>query len=196
MKILRPIPIVEVEAEFLRAEWYKDFYEPVRKQFENIVKDKDYTNEENNRIRKNLLWQYRSPVLEKLPSDIHWYGISVDEKEFGDILIIRETGWEKTFGTAKNLKDTVLAIKNNVPDQGVGFQLIEDIKNNIGTYPFEEKLIIISKSATDHHSIIEGNHRGMAFQMKFHETGNTDHFPKEIILGISPNMHLSPWLNG
>lgn len=196
MIIVRPLPTVELEAEFLRAEWYKDFYSPVRTQHDSVVKDKDYENEDNNRIRKNLLWQYRHPVLLQLPQDIHWYEASVSPEEFGEIKRIRETGWDRTFGSAKTLKDVVVAIKAGVTDQGnVGFQLIEDIKSNIGTHPFEEKLITIARNQTESPTIIEGNHRGVAFQMKTQEDGETSHLPQAIILGISPNMNTSPWLN-
>lgn len=188
---------MEVEAEFLRAEWYKEVFDQVRKQYGSVVQDEDYTNETNNRIRKNFLWQWRIPLLEKLPfPDIHWYIASVDKDDFGEFLIIRETGWEKTFGPSKKLKDVASAIKNGIKDQGVGFDLIEKIKGNIGNHPFRERLILIASSENGPFTLVEGNHRGVAFQTKVHENGNSSHLPTEVIIGISPNMNISPWLNG
>src|SRR5258706_8054401 len=112
MKIIKPISNMEMEAEFLKSEWYKKVFDQVRKKYDTIVNDSDYANEANNRIRKSFLWQSRKDLLEKLPfPDIHWYLASLKKDEFSELLIIRETGWEKTFGTAKKLKDVGTAIK-------------------------------------------------------------------------------------
>lgn len=196
MKITKPISVVEVESEFLKAEWYKDVFNPVRADYDTLVKGKDFINEGNNRIRKSLLWQWRLPLLQRLPfQDIHWYLACPEPNEFDNFLIIKEIGWVTTFGTTKRLEDVAKAIRNGLRDQGVGFDIIDSIKKNIGSHPFEEKLILISTTINGPYTVIEGNHRAVAFQIKLQEDNNDSHLPKEVILGIAPNMNQSPWLN-
>lgn len=195
MKTVKPVPIEYVESEFLKSEWYKDFFDPVRQEFHNIVMNPDLLNNSQNYTRKGLLWSWRRPLLCALPIDTEWYLAEITQESFGDILVIRETFWEKTFGDAKKLKDVAQAIKNGVVDQGVGFQIILEIKEKVGKVSFDEKLILITTPNNINQTIIEGNHRAVAFQLKHHESNDASYIPKEVIIGISPNMHMSPWLN-
>ena len=195
MKTICSLTNEDFEAEFLKSEWYKKVYHPVREQFNKIVLEPNTKNQEENNSRHQLLWQWRYPLLERLPNNISWQLASIDEGEFENLLIIRETYWEKTFGDKKTLADVARAILDGVQDNGAGINIIQNIKRAIGTYPFAEKIICISISLQPPFSIIEGNHRAVAFQLKKLEVGGNNHIPKEIILGVSSNMVISPWLN-
>lgn len=195
MKIIQALPVEHFESEFLRAEWYKPFYNGVRETYQDIVMNGDLTNDEQNRIRRWLLWEWRKPLLERLPSDIQWHLAEVEANDFGELLIIREIGWEKTFGNRKRLRDIAQAIQEGVEDQGIDFALIDAIKQNIGKQPFNEKLILIANTSNPPYTIVEGNHRAVAFQLKHLDTGDNIHIPKEVLIGISQNMQISPWLN-
>lgn len=196
MKILAEINEPEFELQFLSTEWYKSVYDSSREQYDKLVTNPDLNDREQNRLRKELLWKWRYPLLRQLPQQIEWYLIELNLEEFENLLVIREKGWDKTFGLGKNLKEVALAVQNNVEDiSGVGFKQIKDIKNNIGKYTFKEKIILISSSRDAPYTVIEGNHRAVAFELKKIETGETDHVPKQFLLGISPNMGQAHWLN-
>jgi len=195
MKILRCLPEAVVEYEFLKAEWYKDGFNPVREKYNEIVVAGDLKNDEQNRIRKWLLWKARFIILRGIPSDTVWSLCEIDADQFCELRIIREIKWENTFRTAKKLKDVAAKVQEGVTDIRIDLGLIEKIKQNIGKYDFKEKLICISSGLDGPFTLIEGNHRAVAFQLKYLETGDKSHLPKEVIAGISPKMKISPWFN-
>lgn len=196
MKIVTTITEAEFEAEYLKAEWYKTYYDQVRDKFNHVVLNPNFEDEQQNLIRKQLLWQPRGPLLKQLPGDIVWRVIEINQQEFSNLLVIKESGWEKTFGSNKTLEATVNAMRSGtLEDHGVNFQIVYDIKNSIGKHLFDEKLICISLELNKPYTLIEGNHRALAFQLRKAETGKTDHIPSQIILGVSPNMGQAYWLN-
>jgi len=195
MKMISSIPTEKFESEFLKSEWYKPFYSSVRDQLNKIVLEPNLEDSNENAVRKYLLWQWREPLLKWLPNNITWHLVRVDLNEFSDLFVIKEPQWEKTFGSQKTLKKVAQAIINGYPDKGAGIKIIQDIKKRIGSYPFIEKLILISTSIDTPSTVIEGNHRAIAFQLKALENGNTSHIPKKLILGTSPHMLNCPWLN-
>ena len=196
MKILRCLPEEVVEYEFLKAEWYKDGFNPVREKYNEIVVNGDLTNGEQNRMRKWLLRKARFIIFQGIPSDTVWSLCEIDADQFCELRIIREINWENTFRPAKKLKDVAVKIQAGITDSRIDLGLIEKIKQNIGKHDFEEKIICISSGLDGPFTLIEGNHRAVAFQLKCLETGDKSHLPEEVIAGISPNMKLSPWFNG
>lgn len=197
MKIVSKVTPQEFELEFLRAEWYKEIYNSVRLQFNEIIINADTNNEEQNSHRSKLLWEWRKPLLERLPSEIDWMLIELEDGEFDELRVIREIGWEKTFGVGKTVKEVALAVRNNVQEfGGVGFDLFFKIKEKIGIQQFNDKIILISPDINPPYTIIEGNHRAIAFSLKMLETEKNDHIPRQFLLGISSLMHTSAWLNG
>lgn len=195
MQIIRKVRPEEVEAAFLRTEWYKERYNPIRSQYDKIVNDRDFTNVENNRKRRELLWEHRKVLLEQLPIDTQWYEVELTEDEFENIRIIKGYEWEKTFGTARKVKSVVNALINNIRSKEIDYMLITGIKNNIGTYPFNEKIILVSDSLHHPYSILEGNHRALAFALRALELNDRSHVPKRFFLGVSKNMIFFPWMN-
>lgn len=196
MKIVVKISQPEFESNFLSSEWYKPFYNPIRERFNAIVTNPDLSNWQQNYIRKELLWKWRYPLLVQLPFEIDWYSIELELEEFENLLVIKEDGWNKTFGLGKNLKDAAIGVKNNIEDKwGVNFSQIKEIKNNIGKYVFKEKIILISEGLDFPYTVVEGNHRAVAFELKKIESEESAHIPKQFLLGVSPNMSAAYWLN-
>lgn len=196
MKIISKINQEKVEAEFLKSEWYKSGYDQFREQYTNIVINPDFSVDKDNQLRKKLLWIYRSPLLNQLPRNIEWHIVEIDVSEFSRLLVIRENGWEKTFGNKKTLIDAARSmVSRQALDHGVDFEKVQNIKQSIGDHDFSEKLICISTDMNEPFTIIEGNHRALAFQLKKEETQEKQHIPKQIILGTSVNMTQAYWLN-
>ena len=176
MKVISIITEAEFEAEYLQTEWYKDHYDQVRTKFNSIVLKPDFNDSQQNLIRKQLLWQPRRPLLQQLPIDIIWQIVEISVDEFSRLLVIKESGWEQTFGSNKTLEAAVNTMKLGlVQDHGVNFQTVNNIKSSIGTHPFTERLICISLKLEEPFTIIEGNHRALAFQLKKVETDETNH---------------------
>lgn len=186
----------EFEAEYLKAEWYKDYYDPYREKYTEIVLKPDLNNLHENEIRKQLLWGPRHPLLQQLPSDVVWHDVEITSQEFSEILVIKEFGWEKTFLNHKKLSDAVRFMESgDAVDHGVKFNIVNDIKSSIGKYDFSERLICIALSTDGPFTLIEGNHRALAFELEKQDSGKTDHLPSRIIVGVSSYMGQAYWLN-
>lgn len=191
-----PISQEDFEAEFLKSEWYKPFYSGVREQFNSIVVNSDTSSQSENTKRRELLWAWRQPLLVRIPNKIDWYHVSIDYGEFSKFLVIREVNWEKTFGQKRSLRDVAEAIADGVNDRGAGIDMIKTIKDSIGSsHQFKEKIILISQSFVGPYTVLEGNHRAVAFQLRSLENNDTSCLPNEVILGVSLDMDKSPWLN-
>ena len=195
MKLKNRLTKEEFESEFLKGEWYKSQYDPVRNQYSPTIDNPDLQNPKHNQVINQLLWAFRKPLLEKIPTNIEWWEADLEDKDFENALIIRETDWENTFGNLKRIKDVSKAISEGIEDKGVGFTMIREIQKNIGTHPFSERIIMISESGSSTPSIIEGNHRVLAFQLELIENGTSLHIPKTAIIGTSPNIRICPWWN-
>lgn len=195
MNILRSVTIAEVEAEFLKTEWYKEIYDSIRKQYDAVVHQTNFNDEKNNSIRHKLLWDTRQPLLEKLPVDVRWYELSLTPQDFSELLIIKGRGWGNTFAKTKKIKEVAELMQSGIPDRGINFSLIYDIKKQIGTYNFKERFILIALDINGPYTILEGNHRTVAFQLYAMENHNLSYLPKTVILGTSPSMSQTPWLN-
>ncbi|OOZ37973.1 hypothetical protein [Solemya elarraichensis gill symbiont] len=196
MKNSRLISANSFVADFLRSEWYKHFYDNVRSQFDEIVTNPDVNDAKQNYIRRHLLWRLRFPLLREIPRDIEWQIIDVSNDEFADLKIIRESGWGKVFGPNKTLVQAADMFVSGLPEgHGINFDKVNEIRKSIGSLGFSNKLICIATDPDSPRTIIEGNHRGLAFQIHRIESGASDHLPKEIILGTSKEMHHCTWLN-
>lgn len=195
MKLIGKISKEQFEHEFLKGEFYKKEYDEVRLQAEDIIATPDFNNTEHNRLINYLLWVLRKPLLERLPADIIWWEAELEDEDFENILIIRETGWENTFGTNKTMKDVAQAIIDRLGDKGVDLPKIKEIQKNIGSHSFDERLILIGESANAPLTVMEGNHRAVAFQLEKMENGKDNHIPKNILVGISLNIRNCAWWN-
>ncbi|KHF24539.1 hypothetical protein JV46_28870 [Solemya velum gill symbiont] len=194
MKNSNPISANSFVAAFLRNEWYKHFYDNVRSQFDEIVTNPDVNDPKQNYIRRHLLWRLRTPLLREIPRDIEWQIIDISNDEFGDMKIIRESGWCKVFGLNKTLAQAADIYVSGLPEeQGVNFEKVDKIRESIGSFDFSNELICIAIDPDSPRTLIEGNHRGLAFQIHKLRSGTADHIPKEIILGTSKNMRQCAW---
>lgn len=201
MKIVQLVILPEVEYEFLRAEWYK-LPKEVQSNHETLLVEPDFNNEHDNFMRSAILLKQRCHIFHGLPGygfipgRVDWYRAELEKGDFSKLLVIREIGWENTFGKCKNVEEAVKYITlGEVQDRGVNFEFVRGIKDNIGKYPFEEKLILIGLSPGEPLTIFEGNHRALAFQLHYLEHRIDDYLPKEVVVGLSSDMKNSLWYN-
>jgi len=195
MKVTGELSSAEVMHEFLLSEWYKDWF----RQFEAQGIDPLSLNPTDLKDAESittLLSTMRGPILAHLPNDIEWKTGELEVGDFEDLFVIREAGWANTFGANKSLKEVAGQIRLTQKETGgVNIPQILEIKNAIGMSQFEERMILIAAREAGPYTILDGNHRAVAFQMDADETGSTAHLPTEVILGVSKAMRGCAWLN-
>ncbi len=205
MKYKESLTWEAMEAEFLKSEWYlaeynsyRDVHNPHREFFDKIVTAPDLFNTVHNRIRTALLWQWnrRGFFLSYLPPDTKWRVSELEDGDFEKILIVKEGTWLPVFGDSVTLSDTAKAVLlDKVPSQNEHIEKIRRFKDRIGAADFNGSIIAITSSIKGPHTIIEGNHRAVALQLRVEESGDKSHLPRYIIVGESPNMQNCPWSN-
>lgn len=195
MKITGELSRAEVMHEFLLSEWYKNWF----RQFEAQGIDPlrlDPTDPIDAELIMTLLSTIRRPILDRLPNDVEWKTGELEVGDFEDLLVIKETGWVDTFGANKSLKEVAGQIRITQKEVGgVNIPLILQIKDAIGKSQFEERIILIAARETGPYTVLDGNHRAVAFQIKADETRSIAHLPTEVILGASKSMRSCAWLN-
>ena len=195
MKVTGALSSAEVMHEFLLSEWYKDWF----RQFEAQGIDPLSLNPKDLKDAESimtLLSTIRGPILAQLPIDIDWKTGELEVGDFGELLVIREAGWANTFGANKSLREVAGQIRITQNETGgVNIPQIIEMKDAIGTSHFEERIILIAAREDGPYTVLDGNHRAVAFQMKTDETGSIAHLPTEVILGVSKSMRSCAWLN-
>ena len=181
--------------EFLLSEWYKDWFRQFEAQGIGPLRLNPMDPKDAESIM-TLLSTMRGPILAQLPNDIDWSTAELEEGDFGELLVIREAGWANTFGANKSLKEVAGQIRLTQKETGgVNIPQIVEIKDAIGKSQFEERMILIAAREAGPYTILDGNHRAVAFQMEADETGSTAHLPTDVILGVSKSMRSCAWLN-
>jgi hypothetical protein len=90
MQITGQIPFEAVVQAWLKAEWYSDFFDPVRNYVpQPLIDDEDFSNQQNNELRYWLLRALRFNMLLTLPAGITWYSATYEIADIARTFIER-----------------------------------------------------------------------------------------------------------
>ena len=95
MKKLRRITEAEVIAEFLQGEFFHKEYDADRELFARIVQQPDLTNEEENALRRALLFRRRNTMWWELPEDRQWWEIEFGPADIEHVSVFPRAHWRK-----------------------------------------------------------------------------------------------------
>lgn len=192
MKKLRNIPEREVVAEFLKAEYYRTEFDHDRQQFERLVYLPDLTNEQENALRRALLFRRRGAMWRELPPDIEWWEIEPEEQDLERIHVFPRAQWRSI--SDGNFK--VLHVANRIRqrlEEGKNDSLLGKIKVLKTRLQYEgpkSAIMLIGIDEQKPVTLLEGNHRFVSALL----------LPGEIMLrrlrlicGFSPNMKKCCW---
>ena len=177
MKFIKAIPREYFEAEFLRAEFFKNTFNNVRKDYEKIVFSKNVTNERYNEIRHILLQIERGAILDTF-SKTKWQLAEVTVGELLNFNVIKAKSWCNVFGCKRTIKHIAsrysegIDDKNHVPKiKEIEDAYLKEKKPFFKTFTHKPIIITIPNHPP---MILEGNHRlvSMAYCLNIH-----DNFP-------------------
>src|ERR1700751_4723955 len=98
MKRLRRVTESEVISEFLKNEFYHEEFHRDRKQFEHLVLDADITSDEDNMLRRALLFRRRGHMWRELPPDTQWWEVELEFDELTRVRVFPRAHWRKIAG--------------------------------------------------------------------------------------------------
>jgi hypothetical protein len=93
MKKLARITEPEVIADFLRGEFYHAEYDRDRNHFESLVHTPQLDDENENALRRALLFRRRATMWRELPADTEWWEVELAEEDLDRIRIFPRAQW-------------------------------------------------------------------------------------------------------
>lgn len=195
MRKLRRVTESEVIAEFLKNEFYHEEFHRDRHHYEHLVLDADLTNEEENQLRRALLFRRRGHMWRELPSDTQWWEVELDPEDLNMVRVFPRANWRKIADGSFALMDIVDQIRQRKPSGRIGefIAKINSLSNRLRFDSDVSSVILIGLDEVHPITIIEGNHRMTAGMLCSPETV---HKRFRMMLGLSSRMVEVCWYSG
>lgn len=192
MKKLLRITEAEVLAEFLKAEFYHQEYNPDRQRFEAIVFNPNLGNEIENAVRRALLYRRRGPMLRELPEDTQWWEVEMNMEELDRINVFPRAQWRRLSDGNFQAVHIAQRIRGQL-EEGKSSELLAKIHIlRAGMQVEGPKSAVVMIGIDEQHpvTLLEGNHRFVSALL----------LPRELTLrrlrlvcGFSPRMERCCW---
>lgn len=195
MKRLRRVTESEVIAEFLKNEFYQEEFHRDRHRYEHLVLEADLTNEDDNQLRRVLLFRRRGHMWRELPPDTQWWEVELEPQDVSLIRVFPRAHWRKIANGSFALTDIVHQIRSHRFSGRIG-DFISKIQSLSYRLRFDNdfsSVILIGLDEERPITIIEGNHRMTAGMLSSPETL---HKRFRVFLGMSERMSEVCWYNG
>ena len=89
----RVVTVHAVHLAFARAEWHKLPGATLAER--HLIDSADLTNDAENERRRQLLYDRRAPLLQRVPADTTWYEVRhLQAGHLGELLVIGRCGWD------------------------------------------------------------------------------------------------------
>jgi hypothetical protein len=190
-KLLR-ITEAEVLAEFLKAEFYHQEYDGDRQKFEAIVYSPNLADENENAIRRALLFRRRGPMLRELPDDTQWWEIELEPEELQRINVFPRAQWRRISDGNFQALHVAERIRGQL-DDGKSSELLAKIhilRTNMQVDGPKSTVVLIGIDEQHPITLLEGNHRFVSSLL----------LPRELmqrrlrlVCGFSPRMERCCW---
>lgn len=193
MKILRPVTEAEAIGEFLKNEFYEPDYNRDRDLWEQIVLHPDYTDADENAIRRALLFRRRGHMWRELPADTRWFHVQLEADDLDNIHVFPRAQWSKISNGSYCIGDVVRRIRErNYRDGGDRvIAKIQQMRYRLQIDPHSSStVLLIGMNEQAPVTIFEGNHRLSAAMLVGPHVATTRF---NVFCGFSPRMVDSCW---
>ena len=193
MQVVRPVTEAEAIGEFLKNEYYEPDYNRDRDDWEQIVLHPNYTDAEENAIRRALLFRRRGHMWRELPPDTKWYEVKLSPNDLDKIHVFPRAQWSKISNGSYCIGDVVQRIRErNYRDGGDRvIAKIQQMRYRLQIDPHSTStVLLIGEHEGSPVTILEGNHRLSAAMLVGPEVASTRF---RVFCGFSPRMTESCW---
>jgi hypothetical protein len=190
MKIIKEESIDKVIHSWLRGEWVTQKYSFKYSEFKSeLIDNPDFDNPKQNEKRRQLLRETRQRNIDELPTDTKWYSAELENKDYPRIHLIACDDWLPISCNTYKLEHAVPNINSPFPHAKYAKAIYETLPNA----GLDTKLIMVGSNLESPVTIIEGNHRAIAFTKFSSENPGSPELLKEIYIGLSPGMKDYVW---
>ena len=192
MKMLRRVTESEVISEFLKNEFYQEEFHRDRHKYEHLVLEADITNDEENLLRRALLFRRRGHMWRELPSDTQWWEVQLEAVDLRRLRVFPRAHWRKIASGSFGLADIVDNIRRRKFSGKIGdfISKIHSLSYQLRFNGESSTVILIGQDERSSVTIIEGNHRMTAAML-----GSPEALPLRfrVFFGVSPHMDEVCW---
>jgi hypothetical protein len=192
MKKLLRVTEAEMFAEFLKAEFYRADYNGDRQKFQDIVFSPNLADENENAVRRALLYRRRGPMLRELPEDTQWWEVEPELEELDRINVFPRAQWRRLSDGNFQALHVAERIRGQL-DNGLSSELLAKIhilRTNMQIDGPKSTVLLIGIDEEHGITLLEGNHRFISALL----------LPRELMLrrlrlvcGFSANMERCCW---
>ncbi|MCU1298841.1 MAG: hypothetical protein JWO91_3119 [Acidobacteriaceae bacterium] len=151
----------EVVSEFLKSEFYQHEFDDLREAFQEVVASPDLNNEQDNTLRKALLYRRRGRMWRELPPDTDWWDVSITSNDLQRIRVFPRDQWRKHANHSYYLLDTAERIRARILAQSTNTFIakLRSLSIELASAEGHSSVLLIGIDEKGPLTIIEGNHR-------------------------------------
>ncbi len=192
MRNLRRSCEAEVIAEFLKNEFYQDEFQADRESFEGLVLEADLASQDENDLRRALLFRRRGHMWREVPAGTQWWEVELELADLNVIRVFPRAQWRKIADQSFLLRDIANRIRT-VRFSGSTRDYItrmQALSYRLRAEHDRSAVLLIGIDEQHPLTILEGNHRLtaalLAAPAKFGQQFR-------VFCGFSPDMPRSCW---
>jgi O-antigen/teichoic acid export membrane protein len=187
----------EVLAEFLRNEFYHPEFHRYWQRLEKIVLAPDFTNADQNVLRRALLFRRRGRMWRELPADTQWWEVELEPADLARVHVFPRSHWRKiangNFALAEIADNLRTRARRGL--DGTFLSKVRSLSTHLREGIRDEKttptvILMIGIDERSPLTIIEGNHRMVAAMLLSPQTV-CQRF--RFVCGFSPRMEECCW---
>jgi len=192
MKNLRRATEAEVIAEFLKNEFYQEEFQDDRESFERLVLEADLASQDENDLRRALLFRRRGHMWREVPTDTQWWEVELEPDDLSFIRVFPRAQWRKIADHSFLLRDIVTRIRTARFSGSTRdfIARVQALSYRLRAERDRSAVVLIGMDEQHPLTILEGNHRLTAallagpamFSHQF-----------RVFRGLSPHMSRSCW---
>lgn len=192
MRKLRLSTEAEVIAEFLKNEFYQEEFHADRASFERLVLEADLTNEDENALRRALLFRRRGHMWREVPRDTQWWEVELELRDLNSVRVFPRAQWRKVADQSFLLRDIVDRIRTGSFSGGKSnfIARVQALSYRLRSERDQSAVLLIGVDEKEPLTILEGNHR-LTAALLAGPAMISQQF--RVFSGFSPNMTNSCW---
>ena len=182
----------QVIAEFLRTEFHHPEFNAYRDQFEGLVMQPDLINEDENALRRALLFLRHATMWRELPADTQWFEVELTKADLSRLRVFPRAQWRRIAQGSFYLTDVVQRIRSQSENQfdDEFFSKLRLLSNVIRDEGVHSTVLLIAVDERSPLTVLDGNHRMAAALLADPSTVPT---PFRFLCGFSPRMTECCW---
>jgi O-antigen/teichoic acid export membrane protein len=181
-----------VIAEFLKNEFHHRDFDEYRAKFQAIVTSPNLCDDDENALRRALLFIRRGPMWRELPSDTRWFEVRLGSEDLSRLRVFPRAHWRRIAQGSFYLKDVVERVRleagNHTGD--AFFAKLRRLMPSIRENTVNRTVLLIGVDGKGPLTILDGNHRVTA-AMLVSPSVALNQF--RFLCGLSPRMTECCW---